>query len=496
MEDKLSKRYIIKLISNVTSTLVGIGFISLVPSNLGPIVYGQFTYLQRFFNYLFGFLDFGTSIAFFTKISSNPNRKELILFSLIISVFILILGSAIISVIFVFDIHSKIFPNYSFYLVILGMIYVFLTWFSLLFVKTADAYAETFSSEVVKIIYKIVSFFILILIISYDYLDLIAFLWFHILLLLLYIILMIYVLHRKKILNFKIKILNGFQLKSLIYEFKSYCNPLIVHSIFFLGVNVFDLWVLQVISGSTEVGFYGLAYQIGAVGFMFTNALTPIITREFSKYYELKDFNRIRTIFLKFIPMFFSMALLFAVFTFYQAENLIYLFTDLRYLNAKNAIILMGFYFVFHVQYKLIGTLLFSFQRTKSYRDIGIFYMVFGFLLTILLVYFYDLGATGLALKMLLSQFLGSLITIIYTAKLIDIQVISQFKNQIISLFFILLIGYFSHQISLYFDNYFKQTVLFSITFSFLTILTFYFFPLIFGFNKYEVKLFLMKLKK
>ena len=47
----------------------------------------------------------------------------------------------------------------------------------------------------------------------------------------------------------------------------------------------FDIWLLQKTSGSIQTAFYGLSYGIAANCFLFTSAMTPIITRKFRKAY-------------------------------------------------------------------------------------------------------------------------------------------------------------------------------------------------------------------
>ena len=91
MEDSLKKRYSIKLFANIISALIGAILIAIVPKALGPTSYGQFIFLQDFFSKLIGFLDMGSSIAFFTKLSARHTRKELITFYFLYSLLVLLI---------------------------------------------------------------------------------------------------------------------------------------------------------------------------------------------------------------------------------------------------------------------------------------------------------------------------------------------------------------------------------------------------------------------
>lgn len=89
-EDSLKKRYSIKLFANIIAGVIGAIIVAIVPKALGPVAYGQFVYLQNFFTQAIGFLDMGSSIAFFTKLSARHTRKELIAFYFIYSFVVLL----------------------------------------------------------------------------------------------------------------------------------------------------------------------------------------------------------------------------------------------------------------------------------------------------------------------------------------------------------------------------------------------------------------------
>ena len=61
-------------------------------------------------------------------------------------------------------------------------------------------------------------------------------------------------------------------------------------------------------------------------------------------------------------------------------------------------------------------------EQTKLYRNIGIVSMGIGVLVTVLLVYVFDLGALGLALKMVLSQFIGVTLQLLYNSRFLSLK--------------------------------------------------------------------------
>jgi O-antigen/teichoic acid export membrane protein len=84
-EDSLKKRYLIKLLANLVAGGLNVAIFAIVPKALGPVAFGQFVYLQDFFTKMIGFLELSSSVAFFTKLSANNNRIDLIQFYLLFS---------------------------------------------------------------------------------------------------------------------------------------------------------------------------------------------------------------------------------------------------------------------------------------------------------------------------------------------------------------------------------------------------------------------------
>ena len=87
-ETSLKKRYSTKLFASIVSGLVNMAILAIVPKAIGPVAYGQFVYLQQFISKIINFLDAGSSIAYFTKLSAKPERIELISFYLIYSLIV------------------------------------------------------------------------------------------------------------------------------------------------------------------------------------------------------------------------------------------------------------------------------------------------------------------------------------------------------------------------------------------------------------------------
>jgi hypothetical protein len=167
MAQGLKKRYSIKLLSSVINGVVGAILVAIVPKALSPIAYGQFIYLQDFFAKIIGFLDMGSSIAFFTKLSSNNSRKELIGFYFLYSFSILVLVLLFISILDRLGYLELFIPNIPAYYIYFGLFFGFFTWFIQIFIKISDAFALTLSVESIKVVHKLLSLLFLFYFVYY-----------------------------------------------------------------------------------------------------------------------------------------------------------------------------------------------------------------------------------------------------------------------------------------------------------------------------------------
>ena len=484
-ETTLKKRYIFKLLANFISALIGAILVAIVPKALGPVAYGQFIYLQEFFIKFIGFLDMGSSIAFFTKLSAKQSRKELISFYFLFSLLIFVLLFLFILLGYYFEFLSVFVPDIPIFYIFLGLFFGFFTWFTQVYTKIADAYALTVSYEIIKIFHKIITLFLLLFFIYYLSFDLELYFYFNYISLVSFLLVITYLFIKKEIfkniLNFQFSILN------LSKEFLTYCHPLFVYSIVGLISGFFQIWLLQKVAGSEETGFYGLAYGLAAMCFLFTSAMTPIITREFSKSYEEKDFENMRKLFYRYIPMLYSIAAFFSVFISIQSENVLAIFTDEKFKDAYLVLVLMAFYPIHQTYGQLSGSIFYAASQTKLYRNIGIFSAILSMVLAFVFIYILELGAIGLALTMLIVQVIGTNIQLYFNSRLLKLDLKYFFAHQLYSIlffaFFAFLVGFFVNISNPIFD-FLVSGFLYTI---FVIIFT-YIFPQIFAISKDEIK--------
>lgn len=491
-EHSLKKRYSIKLFANIISALIGAIMVAIVPKALGPVAYGQFVYLQEFFTKAIGFLDMGSSIAFFTKLSARPSRKELITFYFIYSCVVLVLVFGFIFVSNIFGFIDAIIPDISTEYIYLGLFFGFFTWFTQIFIKISDAYALTVSVELIKVGHKVISLLLLLFFVYQLTFDLELFFHFHYIALISFMFIISWLFIRKgifrDIFNFQFSIFN------LSKEFISYCHPLVVYSIVGLLAGLFDIWLLQKVAGSEQMGFYGLAYSLAAMCFLFTSAMTPIITREFSKSYEQKDLETMRKLFYRYIPMLYSIAAYFAVFISVQSENVLMIFTDEKFKDAFLALVIMALYPIHQTYGQLSGSIFYATGQTRLMRNMALVTTPFGIIFTFAFIYVFDLGAVGLAYKMILIQFIGVNIQLYFNARFLKLDMKHFVWHQIYSIVLFVILALIP-TLFISFDSSLVEFLVSGFLYTILVTICAYIFPQVFATSKAEIKENLLRLK-
>lgn len=203
-----------------------------------------------------------------------------------------------------------------------------------------------------------------------------------------------------------------------------------------LIVGILDRWLLQVFSGSVQQGFYGLSYQIGALCSLFTTAMTPLITREFSIAFGNQDLSQMAILFRRYIPLLYSIAAYFACFIAVQADKVTYIFGGTQFHQASLVVAIMSFYPIHQTYGQLSGSVFYATGQTGLYRNIGIVFILAGIPITFFLIapvnmMGLDAGATGLAVKMVLLQFLGVNVFFYFNAKYLKLSFFKYVAHQI-----------------------------------------------------------------
>jgi len=489
-EPALKKRYLLKLASNIVNGLINVILVAIVPKALGTVAYGEFSYLFQFFARAIGFFDSGSSTAFFTKLSADSKRRNLIGYYFILSGIILLLSTLLIFLSSIFNFNSQLFPDIDEQYIYLGFLFGFLTWFMNIFIKISDSYALTVSVEIVKIGYKTLSAIVLVILINWFYFDLTIYLLFQTISISIFLFVVSILFIQKSI--FSKAIWQNIEFIRLSKEFFQYIAPLFVSNTIGLAIGFFQIWLLQKYGGSEESGFYGLAYQIAAMSFLFTSAMTQIITREFSKSFGENNIPEIRRLFLKYVPMLYSVSGFFSLFILFQAENLLIIFTDENFLKATSVVMIMSFYPIHQTYGQLSSSLYFATERTKLYRNTSLIGQFISLILSIFLLYIFQFGAVGFAIMMVVSQFLNTNLQLYYNSRYLNISFLKLLLHQIYSVAVFLSLS-FSASTTVNFSNPIFSFLISGVIYLILSGVAIYIYPGILSLKREEIRRFWRK---
>jgi O-antigen/teichoic acid export membrane protein len=282
--------------------------------------------------------------------------------------------------------------------------------------------------------------------------------------------------------------------KTIVKEFIEYCHPLVIYSVVNLLVGIFDIWLLQKYGGSKQTGFYGLAYGLSAICFLFTSAMTPIITREFAKSYGERDIESMRRLFLRYIPMLYSISAYFAIFVVTQSENILAIFTDEKFKDAYLVLMVIAFYPIHQTYGQLSGSIFYATNQTKLMRNISLAVQPFGMLLTFLLIYKLNLGAIGLAWKMVIVQIIGVNIQLYYNTKFLKLNLKYFLWHQIYSVVPLLILATLSNLL-IDINSPILEFTISGLLYTLWVIIFIYILPQAFATNRDEIKSILIRFK-
>ena len=495
-EDSLRKRYLTKLVSNVLGLLIALVIAAIVPRALGPKDYGDFSFLTNFFTQCLPLLTFSTSLGFYTLLSKRQNefglisfywRINLLAFSLLF-IFILLAQTT--------NITSILWPEQNINYILMASIFSIFVWLLNILTQIGDAKALTVSFEISKTIQKFIGLLLIIFLFWSEYLNLYVYYYYNYFNILLLIIAYLLILNRSGYSVISNWNLTKNQIKKYFHEFYAYSKPLFFYAFFGLIVGLFDRWALQKFGGSVQQGYFGLSLQIGTVCFLFTASMGILLNREFSIAHQNDNLTEIKRLFRRFIPPLYSISAFFGCFVAVEAKTIISIFGGSQYENAIIPMSIMAFYPIHQTYGQLSSSVFYASGQTRIYSDINIVCMILGFPLA----YFtmapesllgFNLGATGLAIKFVVVQFIAVNVCLYYNSKYLKLNFLKYLAHQfviVILLFSIALVAkYLANYMSLFLENDIFKFLISGILYCTFICITIFILPIAFGIYRRDI---------
>lgn len=454
---------------------------------LGPSDFGLMSFVIASFVALRSLVDLGFSSAFYTFISESKNILNLSLTYLIILFIQFLLPLLIIFYLFPESLTLFLWKDANTLLIFFGYIAIFAQYYLWNFVLSiAEALRFTIYIQSVWLLVSIIN---LLVIFIFSFLNLLTINNILILIFLEYTfasVLSIVFL----IATVKYKETNNFTFQPLFKKFYNYSFPLFQYSLIGFIAIFFDRWVLQSYGGSLEQGYYSISFQISAISLIATSSILKIFWKEIAEAKSKKNTKFVQTLFLNVSKILYLISCFIFGFLFYWSEEIINIILGTKYIGGISTFMILLLYPLHQSLGQISTSFLYATSKTKLLARINSFFLVLGMMVSFILIvpnnFFLEgmsMGSNGLAIKMIIIQFLNVNLLIFYISKLNNWRF--NWFYQFSYIFVTLCIGFFSKVIAiLIFESNLDMFILYAFIYLALFILILYKIPKIFSFSK------------
>lgn len=434
LKGSLKKRFMFKLIANVWGMSLGLVTMSFVTRALGPDNFGCFEFITSNFKLILETLTLQVPIAYFNWVSRKGHKENIdvasgvtLYFSLAMTGFFALLITASI----VSGYNLLLWPEIKSIHLWEALLFTLVTFVYQLLVFLSDGMSLTVGLEKVRLLQNLLKTVVLLSLVAVGLMNLHAYFMAQIAIILFTTIISGRWLIQQGALSgavFRFRSFTGEEKERFLVFVREYARPLTILMFSGFLFLYFDRWFLQLIGGSVEQGYFGLSDRLGAIAFIFTSAMTPLLTREFAYAHEDHDKERLVRLFIR-IRLFLFIAAMTSCFLSVQSELVVKLIGGSKFQGAVLPIAIMTLYPIHQTFGQLSGALLVATGQTGLYSKIGIAAMVCSLPLTYVLLapltYLIPglaLGATGLAIKMVLVQIIATNVQLYYNTRYLGIS--------------------------------------------------------------------------
>jgi len=433
----MKNRLFFKIFSTGLNFILSIIIGVLVPRAIGPLYYGDFSYIVSTYSFLFQFLMFSTGTAYIFFISQK--KYNIAYLNFIYLLFLFLIYFIVFLIVFI-TIHSDFSIKYLWnglsdkYLLYLGFIFGILTNLQQSFILFSDSTAQTILSEKVILFSKIVLVIIIIYFIYENSLNIYRYF-----ILLIFTLILFFILFFKYI-SFDIKLVDKREFIVIVNDFFHYLKPLIFFTLIASIYSYLGKYILQATSGSLEQGYYTFAFQLALIPVTFLSSIMAIYMSEMTKKFQNKDIQGVREIFLEHIFKIYTIHLFLSCFMLINAKDIILITVGTDYLGATEALQGLTIFSLFHTFGMFSRNIFLSSGRTREYSIINALFMLLGivYLIYILLGH-YILTAMHLSIIMACFYVLRVLVQLYFNFNFLKIDKMAF----VLELIFITLIVFF-----------------------------------------------------
>ena len=456
--------------------------------------YGNLNFLLNFFNKTTKFLTFGTLSAYYTKLSAKQNEKKIIGFYSYYTILLIALLLMIIIGIKQFGFKSIIWPDQQMKFVYAAALFSILSLISNITRQTSDALGLTVKNEFIFIIQSFLGVIIMLTLYYFKILDLESYFIYNYFLSIFVIFGGFIVINKKKVFQISTFIFPSKKIKIFLKEFYDYSHPIFFHGLIIFFITIIDRILLQKYYGSVAQGYYGFALKLSGVIFLLSSSFAPLLLREFSINYKNKNHEENERLFKRFLPLFLYISTFLSLIVYFNSKEICVIVGGNEYLGASKVVSIMALYPILQTYAQFNGSVFMGLERTSIIRNIGFFTSMIGLVLmlalvTPIIIEQVQIGAAGLALKMVIVALISINIQIVLISKILNIPLFKLIFQEISIILGLFIFGYIAKYSSMFFsDTQWLRLFIWSIVFIFLSVASILKFPQIFGIVKSDIK--------
>lgn len=198
----------------------------------------------------------------------------------------------------------------------------------------------------------------------------------------------------------------------ILRQYVRYCLPMVPYAGAAFAYEFADRWLLQRFGGSVQQAFYAVSSQFAAIALIATTSILNIFWKEVAEAHHRGDYPRMGALYRRVSRLLFLAGATIAGYLCFWAEDLLRLMLGAAYVGGATTLAIMFLYPVHQSMGQIGSTMLYATERVSVQVTAGIVFMM----LSIGVTYFvlaptdaplpgFGLASTGLALKMVLLQF-------------------------------------------------------------------------------------------
>ena len=468
--------------------------------HFGPESFGNYAFLTTAFIQVWSLTDSGFQNSFYTNLSSSRQNKNFYLYSLYILLFQLTFSSLMILVFFSTNLLNFLFLDNQ-------RDIIFWAFLSIIsqksFLNNATYIAESIRKnflgnifEFLAIIFQITAISILILTDLGSLKNIFIAVTISNLLSCIFSISFI----KREYLYTDI-VFKNFYNKVIIYM-----KPLIFFSWFSFMIQFFDVWILSKVSGYVEQSYFQVGHRFSLIFIVFMVSLTNINWKETASFISINDYHGMYKFIFNITRYVTCASIVFSMFLFFSSQNLITLFFGEDFISTSSILTfkLLMINIIFHTIGGISTSSYYGSKRAITIVKFQSVALIIGLILSVIFIsdsasfYFgFNLGAKGLALKILLISIVFHLASFLYFFKNSQFRALSLLQPLIRQFISVSFIGFIlNHVVNLFFTNIFISLLVYFIFYSVTILIVLFRFPYLLAIKNEEISFFIDYIKE